>query len=174
MFYDISRYNLENLSSLKINMVSPAFQTSYPHKKHHQHLFWGTCLKTTMYAKKDRLLNPICHEEWGSALCPRQILLFVEGASGILKNFIKVFGLQKFYFKYFLFKGGSAPFVRIFSEIWKIVFIYLSDQSQQKLNLQIIYRLFCFKYNNGWLRIHKLLKCKQFQIIFGKQVLLYI
>ena len=53
----------------------------------------------------------------GGALCPRQILVFVVEASGILKTeifrefvkFIKVFGLKKFFSKIF-YLGGSGPF----------------------------------------------------------------
>ena len=47
------------------------------------------------------------------------------------------------------------------------------------INVQILptkveftgYLLFsCFKCNNDWLRTHKLQKCKQSEMIFGKQV----
>ena len=81
----------------------------------------------------------------GGALCPRQILLFVVGASEIWESEIsKIY--QGFWIKNFfsiiLYLGGSGPFVRI-SEIWKMVFTwFMSKFSQQKLKLLVIYGLF--------------------------------
>ena len=103
---------------------------------------------------------------------------FVVGASRILRKWkfqripkiYQGFWIKKIFSK-ILYLGGSGPFVRTFSEIWKIVFSWsMTKFSQQKL---IIYKtdyllFFCFKYNNDWLRIHKLHQCKQLQMTFGK------
>ena len=111
-------------------------------------------------------------ERGGDTLCPQQILLFVVGASGILKkwNFQRtpeIYGFwNKIFFSKILCLVGSGPFICTFSEIWKMVFTWsMSKFSQQKLNLLVL-MFFCFKYNNYWLRIHKLHQCKQFQMIF--------
>ena len=119
----------------------------------------------------------------GSTLCLQQILSLVERASGILRKwspfreflkFIKVFGLKPFFFKK-LYLG----------EKWSFGLHLLWNQKNgvYLINVQILptkveftgYLLFlCFKYNNDWLRIHKLHQCKLLQMIFDKQVLLYI
>ena len=89
------------------------------------------------------------------------------------------FWIKKIFLINFAF-SGSGSFVRTLVVSWS-----MSKFFQQKLNLQVTYCLltgyFCFKYNNVWLhklqeytRIHKLHQCKQFQMIFGKQVLLYV
>ena len=63
---------------------------------------------------------------------------------------------------------GTCPFVHTFSEIWKMVNV------PTKVKVTVYLLFFCFKFNNDWLRIHKLHQCKQFQMIFGEQVLLYV
>ena len=81
-------------------------------------------------------------------LCTRQILLFVVGASGILRkwNFQRTpyifqgFWIKEFFFSKILYLKGSGPFVRTFSQIWKIVFTWsMSQFSQQKFKLLAIY-----------------------------------
>ena len=66
----------------------------------------------------------------GGTLCPQQILLFLVGASEILRKWDfqripKIY--QGFWIKDFFSKilhlGGSGSFVRTFSEIWKTVFL---------------------------------------------------
>ena len=65
---------------------------------------------------------------------PGQILLFLVGASGILRkwNFEripKIYNLSRFLYQKKvslknLYLGGSGPFVRTFSEIWKMVMVF--------------------------------------------------
>ena len=65
---------------------------------------------------------------------PGQILLFLVGASGILRkwNFEripKIYNLSRFLYQKkvslkILYLGGSGPFVRTFSEIWKMVMVF--------------------------------------------------
>ena len=82
-------------------------------------------------------INPIRH---GDTLCLRQILLFVVGTSGILRN-----GLKKFFVWKILF----------YEVFLKNVFTWSNDVqiSPKKLNLLVIYCFFffCFRHNNDWL-----------------------
>ena len=90
-------------------------------------------------------------------------------------KFVKVFGLKSlFFFLNFVFRGQWSISSHLLLNPKTGIFL---------INVQILpitveftgYLLFYyFKYNNDGLRIQKLLQCKQFQMIFGKQVLLYI
>ena len=108
-------------------------------------------------------INLICTE---NALCfaigRRQILFLLRKYQGTYESvifrkflkFIKIFGLKKKFSRIFHLEG-SGPFVRSFSKIWQMVFAWsMFKFSLQKLNLQVIYCFFCFKYNNDRLRIH--------------------
>ena len=91
-------------------------------------------------------VNPIRHwgRKWGT-LHQRQILLFAAGESGILRkwNFKKIAKIyQGFWIKFFFSKiwylGGSSPFLRSFSEIWKMFTWWICKFSKQKLNLLVV------------------------------------
>ena len=104
-------------------------------------------------------LNPVYDGGTGGGLCrlwehqgswEREI--FRE-----LLKFNKVFGL--IFVSKTLYLGGSGSFVRTISKIWKMV----CTLSMSKFSIYWLFTVFffCFKYNNEWLRINKLHKCKQ-------------
>ena len=59
--------------------------------------------------------------------------------------------------------------------LWSLYLLYLMlDQCTNSPNKSCIYWLFtffCFKYNNDWLRIHKVHQWKQFEMNFGTHFL---
>ena len=107
-------------------------------------------------------------------LCEHQESWKIEIFKEFLK-FTKVYGSKKFFFK-FLYLGSSGPFALFLK----------SENAVHLISIQILpttvgftgFLLFffccCCKYENEWLRTHKLHECKQLQMIFGKPVLWYV
>ena len=123
--------------------------------------------------------NPIGH--WG-VHCARDrffcLLLEHQGSWGneIFREFlkfIKVFGL-KFFFSKNLYLGVVFHLFASSLKSKKWCLPYECPNSPNKSWIYWLFFIFCSKYKNEWLRRHKLYQCKQFQLMFGKQVLLYV
>ena len=115
--------------------------------------------------------------------CQGQILWLMWEHQGFWKSdvfgeflkFIKVFEWKVLFFKTFVFSGLRSICLHLLWNLKNGVYLIDVQALRQSLNLLagcLLY--FCFKYTNDWLRIHKLHECKQFQIMFGKQLILYV